>query len=776
MFSIEDPFRLSNPGEMLPLRLWARPGRESLRLLNALSGCELVDRMRDPGGASLLHRLQRDILLRKPEREAVPEDFDREADGSIVVLPCDSPRRELEAIAAEIWSLLRESGSRAGEAPLRFSDIGVLIVPSRAERYESLVAPVFREAHGIPLSVADLPLDRISPIAAAVSLLLEIPLSSVSRSSLLRFATHPAVTASFPGARDEDWLRWGNGPELDDSLSRLALAAFSRRNGNDPDPKAEALDSAAAFGALLRSLAADAKDAVRAQMTLPSWMDFTGALVTTYLEPRTEADERVLRSCLETFAALAEMTLAGKKVRYSVAHELIRSALESLSGSRGESLVDGVSVSRFHPMRPIPYRVLFLAGLSEGDFASRPSRETEDALDLTRAHRRAGDVGGKEEDRQLFLEALLSAREKLYLSYVSKDERTGARRAPASVVSELLETLAHGYLRAARAVIRLPLSRGEDVAITRVFPDALREKNALALGEHLKRHLGSNVLPPFQRLKRSLPERVARTLALTPIPARARAHSKATLSLSLSSLREFLECPLQASARFHLRLDDGRRVSDEPGGPPSIRGRHLEVLAAWQKSLSDVANGEPRIAPAESPGPPLLLTAASRRIELLRAPETRLESPPALLRLASRDPDRFHPQKESLRGFLDHVYLCAAERSREEPYTFLAINAPPSGEGRAVRFRFAPIESARARSYLEGLVTEILSGVHEYLLPCEVIFGFGAAVKPEKTSSILGPVPHPEDYRPPGDADREALVQRRFGLYFESLLPPAERT
>jgi hypothetical protein len=181
------------------------------------------------------------------------------------------------------------------------------------------------------------------------------------------------------------------------------------------------------------------------------------------------------------------------------------------------------------------------------------------------------------------------------------------------------------------------------------------------------------------------------------------------------------------------------------------------------------------VAPPEVPGAPLVLAVANRRVELLRAPETRLESPAAILRLASRDPDRFHPQKESLRGFLDHVYLSAAGRSSEEPYTFLAINAPPSGEGRAVRFRFAPIESGRARSYLEGLVTEMLSGVHEYLLPCEVIFGFGAAVKPEKTSSFLGPVPHPEDYRPPGEADREVLVQRRFGLYFESLLP-AERT
>jgi exonuclease V gamma subunit len=57
VYSFADPFRLMNPGELAPLRLWGRPGRESLRLLNALTGCELVARTRAPRGDTVLGQL-----------------------------------------------------------------------------------------------------------------------------------------------------------------------------------------------------------------------------------------------------------------------------------------------------------------------------------------------------------------------------------------------------------------------------------------------------------------------------------------------------------------------------------------------------------------------------------------------------------------------------------------------------------------------------------------------------------------------------------------------
>lgn len=856
VFSLDNPFRLVNTGEMVPLRIWGKPGRESLRLLNALTGCELVPRMNAPDGTSLLHRVQRDIVLRKPERTAVPRSAEGVADESIVFLECGSVRRELEVIASEIWSLL----SRDGGKDLRFNDIALILVPSVAERYQALVGSVFGEAHQIPYNIVDLPVAGESRLAEAIELLLALPLGGFTRTSVLRFVTHPTVLASFPDASPDDWVRWCDllgivrGSERrdlegtyvdkdllnwDQGLVRLALGQFLhgepsgegrlvRRNPSEVDggsylpeevPR-EAVKSAGSFGVFLRSLIADAKAASRAQMTLSAWMDFVATFITTYLQPHSREDERVLRRCLRAMSSIAEMQLGGEKVRYRVVLELAGDAIAHLSGSRGQYLVDGVVVSSFLPMRAIPFRVVFIAGLGEGQF---PASEENDHLDLRGAHHRAGDVGPRDRDRYLFLQTILSTRDRLYLSYVGRDELTGERLSPSSVVSELRDTLLKGYVAEEGLTIRRHLSpRWEDPRTRRAVREAAREKKAQALGEHLRVRLGVSHLPPLARIKRQLPLSVLEFLSLPPPPPPS--PRPPSISLPLATLRAFLECPLQGSARFHLRLRDDSSSLDhdldrenEPfqataidrhrllveaflrgGGADayddvarrfesrgaaaigifgsSERRRNLEVLSAWQEGVRQLTNGTaPRVARNEGPAsPPLVLTVGGTRVELLRSRSLRLEEPKALLRLASQDLDRFHPQKDSLKGFLDHVYSCAAGLSTGEPYLFLAINAPPRGEARTTAFRFAPVDREAAVSYLESLLADLFSGVHDYLLPCESVFSEISHVKLGRTSTAYGPVPHPEDYQPPDDETRAEIIRRRFGLYFEVLVPAGE--
>ncbi len=516
------------------------------------------------------------------------------------------------------------------------------------------------------------------------------------------------------------------------------------------------------------------------------------------------------------------MTLGGRKVPYRVAYDLAASAVRALSGSRGQYLVDGVVVSSFLPMRAIPFRVVFVAGLGERHF---PESDSKDHLDLRSAHRRAGDVGLKDRDRYLFLETLLSTRDRLYLSYVCRDELTGERLSPSSVVSDLRSTLARGYVSEGEIAIRSHVSpRWEDPRTRRAIPEAAREKRARSLGEHLRSQLGGARLPPLARLKPKLPQIVLESLSCPPpLPARASVLPQ-TVSLRLEMLRAFLECPLQASARFHLRMRDpgsplapeldrenerfqataldrhrllveafrrgsGADAYDQVAQRYEMRGatatgilgdserrRNLEVLSSWQNGLRELTNGnEPVVEGSEeTEDPPLVLTVNGRRVELGRSPALRLAVPRALLRLVSKDPDRFHPQKDSLKGFLDHLYASAAGLSRDEPYLFFAINAPPRGEARATAIRFAPVAREKALCYLQELLADLLSGTHEYLLPCESVFSERNHVKLSRTSTAYGPVAHPEDYQPPDDETRAELIRRRFGLYFEILVPPGE--
>ena len=76
----DDPFGLGSEAEMMALRLWGRPGRENVRLLNQLTDADFEGRFRahrapDVGAAppaSLLHRLQDDILDRVAREQPDP--------------------------------------------------------------------------------------------------------------------------------------------------------------------------------------------------------------------------------------------------------------------------------------------------------------------------------------------------------------------------------------------------------------------------------------------------------------------------------------------------------------------------------------------------------------------------------------------------------------------------------------------------------------------------------------------------------------------------------
>ena len=78
-------------------------------------------------------------------------------------------------------------------------------------------------------------------------------------------------------------------------------------------------------------------------------------------------------------------------------------------------LVGKVSFCTLLPMRSIPFRVVCLLGMNDGDY---PRRQTGNSLDLMQYHRQKGDRSRHDDDRYLFLEALLAAQDYFYISYV----------------------------------------------------------------------------------------------------------------------------------------------------------------------------------------------------------------------------------------------------------------------------------------------------------------------------------------------------------------------
>jgi exodeoxyribonuclease V gamma subunit len=97
-----------------------------------------------------------------------------------------------------------------------------------------------------------------------------------------------------------------------------------------------------------------------------------------------------------------------------------------------------LTVCTLVPMRSVPHRVVCLLGLDDGVF---PRRTSTDGDDILARDPRIGDRDATAEDRQLLLDALLAAKDRLIVTYSGNDERTNARLPPAVPVGELLDVV-----------------------------------------------------------------------------------------------------------------------------------------------------------------------------------------------------------------------------------------------------------------------------------------------------------------------------------------------
>ena len=292
------------------LARWGKPGRDNIRLLNQLVDFDFDARFIDPGEArraTLLATLQREVLDRQPGGRERPGP-----DDTLTIVPAPDARRELETIAAEIWTMLRrdEARERRGEPgrPLRFSDFAVIVPPAAAARYLPLARSVFHDAADLPHTLVDLPPSGEGRIGEAVELLLALPESNLARPDLLRLAMHPAVARRFPDVDPEDWLALADELPIvsgadaadhadsylehdrvswDQGIRRLALGAFlsGRPSGAEqpfdaglgPELPAEAAagaePAAQALGILARELLAFTRAARGGTAPVPVWLD-----------------------------------------------------------------------------------------------------------------------------------------------------------------------------------------------------------------------------------------------------------------------------------------------------------------------------------------------------------------------------------------------------------------------------------------------------------------------------------------------------------------------
>ncbi|MDO5505060.1 MAG: exodeoxyribonuclease V subunit gamma [Pseudoxanthomonas suwonensis] len=494
-----DPFDAA-AGDSRLLQAWGSAGRDFMALLG---GYEVVHPRLDvgawpdpleAGGAladGLLRRMQHDILQRRATAPGIADV--RVDDPTLQVHACHTRLRELQVLHDQLRGLLEDPRF---DPPLQPRQIAVL-APD-IDPYVPYLEAVFGGDAGqrLPWTVADTSPLQGEPLAEVFLQVLQLPVSRFGLSELLALmGSPPLATASGLDEADFDrlraWLqaagvRWGldaahrqsqDAPADDTWTWQFALdrLLLGHATGSDADtagvaPRPELEGGAlSALDALLQRLREFAgwQRRLGDAHTPTQWRALLlGVLETLLPEPPADAGSRRalerLRSLVNEFVVQAQAAGFDAPVPADVVRAHFAATLGE-ADTRAPLLTGGISFGRMVPMRLLPFRVICVLGMNDGDF---PRRDPAAGLSRSTAAigtdaRRRGDRSVREDDRFLFLQLFTAAQDVFYVSYLGADARDGSMREPSVLVSELLEEAArqHADPDAARRrlVVRHPL-------------------------------------------------------------------------------------------------------------------------------------------------------------------------------------------------------------------------------------------------------------------------------------------------------------------------------
>jgi exodeoxyribonuclease V gamma subunit len=213
--------------------------------------------------------------------------------------------------------------------------------------------------------------------------------------------------------------------------------------GATPYPEVGGLDAelAGSLAHLLQALI-DWWQTCTQEATPAQWAERGRALLAAMFKPRDDNDRNAL-SALDQ--ALTDWVRACGQAGFAEAVPLAvaRSAwLEALKTPRLEQRfrAGGVTFCTLMPMRAIPFKAVCLLGMNDGDYPRRSPRADFDLMRLT-GMSRPGDRSRRDDDRQLMLEALLSARQVLYVSWSGRSVRDNSEQPPSVLVSQLRDEI-----------------------------------------------------------------------------------------------------------------------------------------------------------------------------------------------------------------------------------------------------------------------------------------------------------------------------------------------
>ncbi|WP_353191272.1 exodeoxyribonuclease V subunit gamma [Pandoraea pnomenusa] len=421
---------------------------------------------------TLLAALQNGILTLDDGRHGAPEGT--RADGSVQVHVCHSLARQIEVLHDRLLACFDEIPD------LRPDD--VLITVPDLGRAAPLIDAVFGTATPrIPYLVTGLPPTRTNPVARAFASILALPQLRVAASDLVELARTEAVAQRYDLGGNvldaiQNWLHAAGARRgwRGDALLRLDASGKANTANAADGAVAPALERHTLGDAMMRLFLGYAlpDDALPVDDWLPvggieggraellgqlarliddldltaltlqtertglAWRDQLLAMLEQFFsdEPRFADDVAEVRMAIEQIGSAIADGAPDVQVPVEVVARVLADALDD--PTRGGVPSGRVTFAAIPSLRLLPYRVVCMIGMDDGVL---PGRVRADEFDLMRALPQRGDRQRRDDERNLFLDLMLSAQDRFLITYTGRSVRDNAPLPPSTAVDELLD-------------------------------------------------------------------------------------------------------------------------------------------------------------------------------------------------------------------------------------------------------------------------------------------------------------------------------------------------
>lgn len=468
------------------LASWGKVGKDYLDLLTNRN-VEVYDifiDQADQATRSVLHKIQHDILnleYRDSQVPLTPQELNSEQgklvwpqdDTSIQVHICHSRLRELEVLKDNLLHLLAENEG------LLASDILVMMpdVNAYSPFIESVFGGLHQGAKYIPYTVADRSGHDLSPSLTAFVDMFLLPESRFTIIEILDLIEVPFMSRLFSFDQDDLNLirRWVDGCQIKWGISGPHKTKWQMPNRDmntwQSGLKRMLLGISVGEDALWHDIVSFSEIEGMQAKTLGKLIDFFQFVVTLQVEldaaktpeqwhhyitellaysfdldTLDEIEQNVLMAIRDVNDKLKDFSNTlrlDQKVSYKIIHRHFDTFLQE-DGVTQRFLAGKLNFCSLMPMRSVPFKVVCVLGLNEGEYPRNVDPISFDLVSLCSPKK--GDRSRKWDDRYLLLEALCSARDVFYLSYVGISLKNNEMVPPSVLLNEFKDYLCQSYL------------------------------------------------------------------------------------------------------------------------------------------------------------------------------------------------------------------------------------------------------------------------------------------------------------------------------------------